>query len=37
MRQRIVVVGSVNLDLVATSSRVPAAGETLAGQEFLHL
>jgi ribokinase len=34
MRKRIVVVGSVNLDLVATSPRVPAPGETLTGQEF---
>jgi ribokinase len=28
------VVGSVNLDLVATSPRVPAPGETITGQEF---
>jgi ribokinase len=34
MRKPVVVVGSVNLDLVATSPRVPAPGETLTGQEF---
>jgi len=34
MRRPIVVVGSVNLDLVATSLRVPAAGETITGQDF---
>lgn len=34
MQKPIVVVGSVNLDLVATSDHVPLAGETLAGLEF---
>lgn len=34
MRKPIVVVGSINLDLVATSQRVPIAGETLAGSRF---
>ena len=34
MRKPIVVVGSVNLDLVASSPHVPAPGETLTGQEF---
>ncbi|MGA0546600.1 ribokinase [Brevundimonas sp. VNH65] len=31
MRQRITVVGSINLDLVATAPRLPAAGETVTG------
>ncbi len=30
----IVVVGSINLDLVAHVTRLPAAGETIAGQSF---
>jgi ribokinase len=30
----IVVVGSINLDLVATTARIPAAGETVLGSEF---
>jgi len=30
----IVVVGSINLDLVVTSQRVPVAGETLTGRQF---
>jgi ribokinase len=34
LRKPIVVVGSVNLDLVATSPRVPAPGETITGQDF---
>lgn len=34
MQKPIVVVGSVNLDLVATSDHVPLAGETLTGLEF---
>ncbi len=34
MRKPIVVVGSINLDLVATSERVPMPGETLAGSSF---
>src|SRR6202050_510902 len=34
MRKRIVVGGSVTLDLVGTSPRLPAPGETLTGQEF---
>ena len=34
MRKPIVVVGSINIDLVATSERVPMPGETLAGSNF---
>ncbi len=34
MRKPIVVVGSINLDLVATSARVPLPGETLSGTSF---
>jgi ribokinase len=30
----IIVVGSINLDLVATSARLPAAGETVIGKSF---
>lgn len=32
---RIVVVGSINMDLVTVSSRFPAPGETLLGERFL--
>ncbi|HXN99307.1 MAG TPA: ribokinase [Candidatus Acidoferrales bacterium] len=34
MRKPIVVVGSINLDLVATAERVPLPGETLTGRAF---
>ncbi len=34
MSKRIVVVGSINLDLVAATQRIPIAGETVAGQTF---
>jgi ribokinase len=34
MGQQIVVVGSVNLDLVCTGKRIPAPGETLTGSKF---
>ncbi len=34
MRKPIVVVGSINLDLVATSERAPRPGETLSGTSF---
>ncbi|MGB8012118.1 MAG: ribokinase [Terriglobales bacterium] len=34
MQKEIVVVGSINLDLVASSSRIPLAGETVAGSTF---
>ena len=34
MGKRIVVVGSINLDLVAATPRIPIAGETVAGLNF---
>ena len=34
MRKPIVVVGSINLDLVATADHVPLPGETLTGSSF---
>lgn len=34
MAKRIVVVGSINLDLVAATPRIPFAGETVAGLSF---
>jgi ribokinase len=34
MRERIVVVGSINLDLVAATQRIPLRGETVAGSSF---
>jgi ribokinase len=34
MTKRIVVVGSINLDLVATTQRIPTSGETVAGLSF---
>lgn len=34
MAKRIVVVGSINLDLVAATQRIPTAGETVAGLTF---
>ena len=34
MAKRIVVVGSINLDLVAATQRIPVAGETIAGLSF---
>lgn len=34
MHRSIVVVGSVNLDLVCTGKRIPAPGETVAGDHF---
>jgi ribokinase len=34
MRKPIVVVGSINLDLVATADHVPLPGETLTGNSF---
>jgi len=33
-RQGIVVVGSINLDLVARTARIPAPGETVSGSSF---
>src|SRR5260370_3070385 len=34
MAKRIVVVGSINLDLVGGTQRIPIAGETVAGLSF---
>ena len=34
MKKRIVVVGSINLDLVASVERMPTLGETISGREF---
>ena len=34
MAKRIVVVGSINLDLVAATPRIPTVGETVAGLSF---
>ncbi|MDM5340619.1 ribokinase [Fictibacillus enclensis] len=34
MAQKITVVGSINMDLVTLSEKVPKMGETLLGQEF---
>ena len=34
MNAKVVVVGSLNMDLVARAPRLPRAGETLAGDSF---
>src|SRR5687768_9745464 len=34
MSAKVVVVGSLNMDLVARAERLPRAGETLAGESF---
>lgn len=34
MTKRILVVGSINLDLVATTPKIPLAGETISGTTF---
>jgi ribokinase len=34
MRKPVVVVGSINLDLVATADHVPLPGETITGRDF---
>ncbi len=34
MSNRIIVVGSINLDLVASVERMPRSGETITGQDF---
>src|ERR1700752_5391456 len=33
---RVVVAGSINMDVVATAERVPAVGETVAGEQVLY-
>src|ERR1700761_8517747 len=33
---QIVVIGSLNMDLVATAPRLPLAGETIIGAEFIN-
>lgn len=35
MQAKVVIVGSLNMDLVTRASRLPRAGETLAGQSFV--
>lgn len=35
MSAKVVVVGSLNMDLVARAQRLPRAGETLPGESFL--
>jgi len=34
-KKNIVVVGSINMDLVANAAHIPAAGETILGNDFL--
>jgi ribokinase len=34
MQKRLVVVGSINMDLVAATERIPLAGETVSGASF---
>ena len=34
MHAKVVVVGSLNMDLVARAERLPRGGETLAGDSF---
>ncbi|WNR45426.1 ribokinase [Paenibacillus roseipurpureus] len=34
-RAKIIVVGSINMDLVVKSEHIPVAGETVTGQEFV--
>ncbi len=33
----IIVFGSINIDLVATTSRLPIAGETILGEDFFKI
>ncbi|WP_263139613.1 ribokinase [Pseudomonas sp. RIT-PI-AD] len=37
MQAQVVVIGSLNMDLVARAPRLPRAGETLAGESFVTL
>jgi sugar/nucleoside kinase (ribokinase family) len=34
MAGKIIVVGSLNMDLVACAARIPVAGETITGHTF---
>jgi len=34
-KPRIAVVGSSNMDLVVKSTRIPAVGETILGEDFI--
>ena len=34
MRKKLLVVGSINIDLVACANRLPAPGETILGSSF---
>ncbi len=34
MQAKVVVIGSLNMDLVTRAERLPRAGETLIGQSF---
>lgn len=35
MHAKVLVVGSLNMDLVVRAPRLPRGGETLAGQSFI--
>ncbi len=35
MQAKVLVVGSLNMDLVVRAPRLPRGGETLAGQSFI--
>jgi ribokinase len=37
MRPKIVVVGSLNMDLVVTMERMPKSGETIQGQQIHYI
>ena len=37
MKPRIVVVGSLNMDLVVRVSRLPRPGETVVGRDFVQV
>jgi ribokinase len=37
MKAKIIVVGSINMDLVIRSPRIPAPGETIIGGDFRHI
>ncbi|MGH9448768.1 MAG: PfkB family carbohydrate kinase, partial [Terriglobia bacterium] len=35
MQNKIVVIGSLNMDLVARAPRIPVVGETIVGHSYL--